>query len=783
MSGFIGGGDGGAISFVTDSGTATESLGQINILGGDYIGTTGAGKTVTIDLTANAGIVAINGWNGSLIESSAVTVTAGGGVITLSVEKAGTGNLTAIFSDGFYNWVTAPDTVVLTAGADDAPQINYVYLLQSTKTLTASTVGWPATEFAAVATVLCQSAASLATDGAYKMHSWTDHVVAPSEQGHLSMINKWIRQQNATWTSGVGQTLTITPNGGSADNVIFTNASGKVYQLHAHTFPAFAGTPDVYTVNDPGVGASYNIVTDLNALLTDSTGGSMSGKYFSLVIWGVVSEATGDCKLMVNLPGGVYNNQAALLADSSKYANFSIPSDFKGTGFLIYQMNLRHSVAASGTWTSVSNIDLRGFFPSLAPGGSTAYATEFPDNVFRILDDGDSTKEIAFEASTIANATTRTITMCDQDLSLVSPSFPGSVTSATALTVTSGDAIITAGNLTLPATNAGMTEGVIEFNGTRYAHVFGTNNFFVGSGSGNGTMTTATNNLCLGRLSLAQLTTGDYNAAFGDAALWKVESGSYNVAFGGSALKFQETGSYNCAFGRSALATATSGAYNTAVGDQAANTLLTGSYNTCIGRLAGSEYTAAESSNIMIYNIGVATESNIIRIGTHGAGAGQQDTTYIAGDITGAASITATTSVKANTAGFILDGIAAGYASSEWYTKQASVQTGNDTATAIITLAVGDSEMISVKAYINGFRSTFADACGAEVFVTVYRSNGGDVALVGVPVINTTTTSTCDVTAEAHVGSQSVIISVIGVAAQTFNWVGSYSYMYTLSDS
>lgn len=417
--------------------------------------TTGAG-TLNIDLSSNVQNTAISGWNGSLLETAAVSAASDGATITFSVEQSGGGDLTAVFSDGYYAWDTTPaDTVTLTAGSDTSPQINYVYLLQSTKTLTAATGGWPATEHAPLATVLCQSAASFQTDGAYKFHAWTDHVTQTNNQGHIGDINFWIRQQNATWKSGVGQTLTITPNGGAADNVIFTSASGVVLQLHNQTFPAFAGTPDIYTVNDSVT--PYNVVTDLNALLTDSAGVSMSGRYFSLVIWGVVSEDSGDCKLMVNLPSGSYNNSAAVTTDASKFADFSIPVDFKGTGFLIAQYNLRHQAAASGTWTEIDFIDLRGLFPASTGGSGTATSSEFIDNVFRILDDGDNSKEIAFQASGITTATTRTITMADRDVDL-NNILPWSEETGTSVAMTVNSAY-TANNaglvtLTLPDTAA-----------------------------------------------------------------------------------------------------------------------------------------------------------------------------------------------------------------------------------------------------------------------------------------------------------------------------------------
>ena len=41
---------------------------------------------------------------------------------------------------------------------------------------------------------------------------------------------------------------------------------------------------------------------------------------------------------------------------------------------------------------------------------------EIADNIFRILDDGDATKKIAFQASAITTGNTRTITMADADV-------------------------------------------------------------------------------------------------------------------------------------------------------------------------------------------------------------------------------------------------------------------------------------------------------------------------------------------------------------------------------
>src|SRR6056300_303864 len=427
----------------------------------DFIDSTngsGVGGNPTLSINTKFEETGMHGWNGSLLQSAAVTAASDGATITFSVELSGGGDLDVVFSDGYYSWDTSPaDTVTLTAGTDTVPVLNYVYFLQSTKVLTASTAGWPATEHAPLATVLCQSAASFQTDGAYKFHAWTDHVVSNANEGHINDINFWIRKQPATYESGVNQTFSITPNGGAPDNVILTTTSGVVLQLHDQTFPAFSGTPDIYVVNDSVT--PYTKITDLNAITADSTGASLVGKYYSLVIWGCVSESSSDCKLFCNLPSGSYNNPGNVTADASRYANFDIPDDFLGTGFLIAQWNLRYQSGAGGTWTSVDEIDLRGLKPAINPGGGAAFPTEFIDSTFRILDDGDNSKEIAFQASGITTATTRTLTVQDADGTLALTSETGGGTNQTSYAT--GDILYASASNTLSKLTAGSNTQVL----------------------------------------------------------------------------------------------------------------------------------------------------------------------------------------------------------------------------------------------------------------------------------------------------------------------------------
>jgi len=59
--------------------------------------------------------------------------------------------------------------------------------------------------------------------------------------------------------------------------------------------------------------------------------------------------------------------------------------------------------------------------PTGAVGPSGGVGNELADNVFRIQDNSDATKEIAFEASGITTGTTRTVTMPDSNVTLGTP--------------------------------------------------------------------------------------------------------------------------------------------------------------------------------------------------------------------------------------------------------------------------------------------------------------------------------------------------------------------------
>jgi Chaperone of endosialidase len=138
--------------------------------------------------------------------------------------------------------------------------------------------------------------------------------------------------------------------------------------------------------------------------------------------------------------------------------------------------------------------------------------------------------------------------------------------------------------------------------------------------------TTGDSNTATGAFALPSSITGDGNTATGAQALQSNETGDNNTATGAAALAFNETGDVNTATGSNALQNNTTGSSNTANGFLALFNNTTGGNNIALGNSAGRNLTTG-SNNIDIGNVGVAAESNTIRIGTQGT----QTATFIAG--------------------------------------------------------------------------------------------------------------------------------------------------------
>jgi Chaperone of endosialidase len=138
--------------------------------------------------------------------------------------------------------------------------------------------------------------------------------------------------------------------------------------------------------------------------------------------------------------------------------------------------------------------------------------------------------------------------------------------------------------------------------------------------------TTGERNTATGRAALTFNTTGNNNTADGHDALFSNTTAIRNAAFGSFALFSNTTGPHNTALGYFALFSNTTGNSNTAAGYDALLNNTTGIDNIALGNFAGANLTTG-NQNIDIGNVGIAAESNTVRIGTEGT----QTNAYLAG--------------------------------------------------------------------------------------------------------------------------------------------------------
>lgn len=228
---------------------------------------------------------------------------------------------------------------------------------------------------------------------------------------------------------------------------------------------------------------------------------------------------------------------------------------------------------------------------------------------------------------------------------------------------------------------------------------------------------TSGNNTAVGARSLDANVGGTLNTAVGVDALGANISGNNNTAVGDDALLLNTANSNSTAIGKNSLAAATGGT-NTAVGSGAGSALTTGTGNILVGYNAGSSLATSDTGNIDIGHVGVAGDSNKIRIGT------SQTNTFIQG-IHGVTPGGATQTVKIDSNGELGSEIvsASGFDSYTFITVSSSPYTvlntdnviGIDTSSIAITITLPAISSCGKKQYI--IADTAGDASGQNITI------------------------------------------------------------------
>jgi len=521
-----------------------------------------------ISFTRNFNDTFDNFHNGTIRESFSFNVTEAAGTVTGHLDdQEGNNWLTYLFTDGFYLVdTTATIDIVLTPGTDIAPITNYIYVLETTKALTLSTVGFPVAEHIKIAQIVLQSATTTGTDGPLRNQNFNDHLQDTEGQGHLAHIGAKLRRFDSQWDSGTEGVVTVdavpTP-----DDVWLTVTSGSIFQLHSQSFDAFdlevAG--HVHIVNN--LATPYVTTSNLNTQILDSQGNTLNNRSFSFVVWGVVNSAGEPSQLMMNLPTNSYSFTVpdTAVQDPSNYAVYTIPSAFQGVGFLIARFTFTYK---NDVWVLYNTEDLRGKLPNTSAGGGAGGT-----GVTTFLALTDTPASYIGEALRIlqVNAGETALEFVDSPVATFGIEDQIPVTNALGTDFDySADFKFSGTVLTVANSYINMTDIDIRDDGQRslYINVANSNTFFgyqaglnatgtlrgifIGQGAGKGDGITAPlgfDNIMIGQNAGLKRTYGIQNVGIGNYVFEDLREGGYNIAIGGNALSNLVDGDFNVAIG------------------------------------------------------------------------------------------------------------------------------------------------------------------------------------------------------------------------------------------
>lgn len=323
--------------------------------------------------------------------------------------------------------------IQLTAGTANVPVVNYLYaetngnnelILQASQSLPIGGVA-----FLGYANIFDSVTTSVI--GAQPQQRFTNVYFRESQlKSIVGVLREKLRVLGAVYFRGIEPSLDITEDL-PFNSVCVKTTSGVTYQLWPQTFPDYsAGCPQYMILNDPIT--PFRVIDGLEEITYDAQGVSFASDQTTRIafeIVGLQNSGTNTISILgILLPNGTYATDQNCINDSNNLSVTSVSFVFRFTTFRICRIPLRRSVTGGNT-TYVNLLggsdvqDRRGFpFGSAGGGGGSSQSTEFSTGQFKLFDSTDPTKIVEVNASNLSPATTRIITIPDNDATIIDES-------------------------------------------------------------------------------------------------------------------------------------------------------------------------------------------------------------------------------------------------------------------------------------------------------------------------------------------------------------------------
>jgi len=181
---------------------------------------------------------------------------------------------------------------------------------------------------------------------------------------------------------------------------------------HTKTLAALTGLTFQYRYSDGSNGATGTAITP--DVLDDGAGGTTAVGNNQWSVQRIYSFISNNVKIQLGVTD--YASKADAISGIASELFVTEPS-IAANGLLRGWLVVKKG-ATDLSDTAEAQFISAGKLGEASAGGGGSGGTVFADNTFRIQDDGDATKQIAFEASGITTATTRTVTMPDGDVDM-----------------------------------------------------------------------------------------------------------------------------------------------------------------------------------------------------------------------------------------------------------------------------------------------------------------------------------------------------------------------------